>query len=304
MMVLVLGWLSCMSADVLPELSPPLAEMSVIVDAAAVPSGEGVVVEVQALAAEGWSVEAGQPFSEGLTVELLSEVGPVAVGERSVLTRRYALKGPDGSYVVGTTEGHAVGPADEKRSFEAAPVFVDIGVEGPNGGPMDGFADTPPPPPDNTWAVIMIVAGVLTLVGLLWWWRRRRTQRNILAAPPVPPHILAQGAWAEARSTITEDHPLAVRLSMVLREYLEARSGFPASKATSVEIGSAMEQLGIDGRPVGAELWHGIAQILDATDRLKFARQGGGTEFFAAMDTHFQAIINQTRPVPIEPDDA
>jgi len=116
--------------------------------------------------------------------------------------------------------------------------------------------------------------------------------------PVVPPHILAQGAWADARATIEGDHPLAVRLSMILREYIEARAGIPASKATSAEIWEALAYTGIDGRPITESLRGHIAQILDATDRLKFARQGGGDAFFTALDQHFQTIINQTRPLP------
>ena len=304
MMVLFFAVLGCINTDVLPALSPSLTEVSVTLDSAAVASGAPVVVEISALTAEGWTVQAGVPFSEGLEVELLSEEGPTVVDERQLMRRRFKLTGPDGSYVIGTTETHAQGPEEQERDIESPPLFVDIGVTGPSGGPMDGFAHTPPPPPDKTRRYAMIAAAVLAALGLLLWWRRRRARRGAQAPPPVPAHILAQGAWADARATISADHPLAVRLSMVLREYLEARSGYPASKATTAEIWTAMERVGIDGRPLGPELRQSIAQILDATDRLKFARLGGGGDFFDELDKHFGMIINHTRPVPAEADDA
>ena len=303
-MMVALMLLSCMGTDVLPALAPPKAEVGVTVESAAVASGEPIVVEIQALASSGWEIEAGVPFAEGLSVELLGEDGPTVVDDRTVVTRRYGLSGPDGSYVIGSTEGQGRGPDDQTRSFEAVPVFVDIGVDGPDGGPMDGFA-VPPPPPERPTAIYVAAAlGLAALLALALWWRRRRARLLSVLPPPVPPHIVAQGAWADARGTISDDHPLAVRLSMILREYLEARSGIPASKATTAEIWESMERMGIDGRPLHADLRSHFAQILDATDRLKFARQGGGEAFFSDLDGHFQAIINQTRPLPVGDDDA
>lgn len=303
-MMLLLTLLGCLGADVLPALAPSKAEVEVSVESAAVGSGETVVVQIQALASSGWSVEAGIPFADGLEVELLSEEGPIVVDERTLVTRRYGMSGPDGSYVIGTTEGQGRGPNDQTRSFESVPVFVDIGVDGPVGGPMDGFASAPPPPPSRTGLYAAIALGLALLLALGLWWRRRRAQRSTIQPPPVPAHIVAQGAWADARGTIADDHPLAVRLSMILREYLEARSGIPASKATTAEIWGSMERMGIDGRPLHGDLRNHFARILDATDRLKFARQGGGQAFFSDLDIHFQAIINKTRPLPSDDDDA
>ena len=93
---------------------------------------------------------------------------------------------------------------------------------------------------------------------------------------------------------------------MILREYIEACAGIPASKATTAEIWEGLAIAGIDGRPITDSLRGHIAQILDATDRLKFAREGGGDGFFQSLDKHFQTIINETRPRPPadESDDA
>ena len=289
--------LACFNADVLPALAPPQAEVSVLLESAEVASGKPAVVQIRTLGAYGWSFEPVIPYAEGLEVELLSEAGPSIVGERTVHTRRYALTGVDGSYVIATTEGRAVGPGEQTRDFEVTPLFVDIGVEGPTGGPMDGFAARPAVETPSIDRYIWGGLAITVALALAWWLYRRR-QRQGVEVPVVPPHILAQGAWADARATIEGDHPLAVRLSMILREYIEDRAGIPASKATSAEIWEALAYTGIDGRPITESLRGHIAQILDATDRLKFARQGGGDAFFTALDQHFQTIINQTRPLP------
>jgi hypothetical protein len=118
-------------------------------------------------------------------------------------------------------------------------------------------------------------------------------------APPIPPHIIAQGAWADARAQIEEDHALAVRLSMILREYIEARTGVPATKGTTNEILQHFEDHGFDGLHFDVEARLRVQRILDATDRLKFAREGGGEVFFQSLDKDFEAIINATRPTDV-----
>ena len=301
MSVLLMAWIAgCGSGDVLPALAPPQAAVDVWLMDANVASGEPAMVTVQTTGAEGWTFQPIIPFAENLEVSLVAESGPSAVNDRQVTLQQYAMTGPDGSYVIGTTEGEATGPGGQTRTFESVPLFVDIGVEGPTGGPMDGFAAAPPPKPTPWRAISMAILAATVLAALWLWWRRRQRLRSAAVPPPVPPHILAQGAWADARATIQDEHALAVRLSMVLREYLEARTGIPASKATTIEIWEALARTGVNGRPIDEALKGHIAQILDATDRLKFARVGGGSAFFQSLDQHFGVIIQVTRPVETE----
>lgn len=306
MSVALLFWLvGCGSGDVLPALAPPQADVDVWLVEAKVPSGQPAMVTVQTTSAEGWSFEPIVPYADDLEVTLVAESDPATVNDRQVISRQYAMSGPDGSYVISTTEGEAIGPGGQTRTFESVPLFADIGVDGPTGGPMDGFATAPQPEPPPWRAMILSALASMVLLGVLLWWRRRRAQRVAVAPPPVPPHIVAQGAWADARATIKDEHAQAVRLSMVLREYLEARTGIPASKATTTEIWDALSKTGVDGRPIDDALRGHIAQILDATDRLKFARVGGGAPFFQELDTHFGVIMRVTRPVvPQGGDDA
>ena len=290
-------WLFACGTDVLPVLAPPQAEVTVEAVEAKVAAGEPILVEVKSWAAEGWEVHPGVPYAEGLTVELVSEEGPIQTDGRAVRTWVYGLTGDKGSYVIATSTGHATGPGDQEREFEIQPIFADVGVPGPNGGPMAGLADVPeePPPP---WGWIIASALFTVLLGLIWrWWRRRPKT----LPPPIPPHIVAQGAWADARAQIEEDHPLALALSMVLRVYIEARCGFPATAGTTNEIIKGIEKTGFDSQPLGIDDGLRIGRILDATDRLKFAREGGGEEFFTSLDRDFEALINATRPNLLEP---
>jgi len=137
---------------------------------------------------------------------------------------------------------------------------------------------------------------VLLIIGLVWGARRWLRSRPTILPPPIPAHIIAQGAWSDARAQVQEDHPLAMRLSMILREYIESRTGVPATKGTTNEILQHLEHHGFDGESFDIEARMRVQRILDATDRLKFAREGGGEGFFDSLDGDFEGIINATRP--------
>ena len=239
MMLWILALLACANSELLSALAPPQAEVRVEAQAPKVGTGEPVIVDVETWAADGWVVQAGVPVAEGLAVEMVEQFEPVVVDDRTVRVARYALSGPDGSYVIAMTEGSATGPADQQRSFAPPPIFADIGVDGPVGGPMDGFAATPQvEPPPYGWiagAVAGLLALLIAVAGFVRWFRGRERP----AAPVTPPHIVAQGDWAEARSTIDDDHRLALRLSMILRVYIEAVTPIPATAATAAIAATA-----------------------------------------------------------------
>jgi hypothetical protein len=106
---------------------------------------------------------------------------------------------------------------------------------------------------------------------------------------------VARRAWDEARRAGLDDHALALRLSNVLRTYFDDAIGFPASARTTREILVHLEGV-LDAAHRGR-----ARHILDATDRLKFAREGGGAGFFEALDDDFAAVLEATRPRAEEP---
>lgn len=273
---------------------PPPAEVELVATVAAqhVDEGQPVELTVQLLQAPGWTAELAPPTAAGLELRQVAEEGPVQVGERSLRTFRYELTGPPGSYVIEPGSADARGPGDQQRPLQAPPLFVDLGVQGPTSQVAD-FQAAPPPEP-FPWALAAgLAAGTLALAGTgAWLWSRRRAPAAP-PPPPDPPHVAARRQWAQVRAQGLADHPQAVALSQVLRRYLEAITGWPATMRTGPEILRWMEQESVTG--ASARLRAG--RILDATDRLKFAREGGGASFFAALDQDFEAVIEATRPV-------
>lgn len=300
--LLVLALSGCGGPSALAPLAPPEVDLVARVSQAHVDKDQPVQLEIRGTASEGWTLQPGAVSAEGLTVTPTAQEGPVQTGDQQVWTWRYELSGPPGSYVVEPGGGSASGPGDQRRDIETPPLFVDIGVTGPTGGPM-ADVEAPPPPEPPPWGLIA-AGGALALAALgagIWW--RRRARAPVPPPPPEPPHVLASRAWERARLSDLDDHALALELSRVLRVYVEAITGFPATARTSREILRALES---EVR-LEPSLRVRAGHILDATDRLKFAREGGGEAFFKSLDEDFLAVIEATRPAdpaPPAPPDA
>ncbi len=209
------------------------------VAAAKVEEGEPVQLTVFLREAEAWSAERGEPEAAGLELREVEALAPVTVPGGQLNAWRYELRGPAGSYVIRPGSAQAEGPGGQQQQVEGAPIFVDIGVQGPR-SPVSDFEAVPveASPP---WALLALAGLGLGALGLTVLILRRRP------APPPPP-------------------PLAPH-EQALQDWRRQRA----------------------------------AGLLDATDRLKFAREGGGASFFAELDEDFEAIIEATRPAGGEP---
>lgn len=290
-MTLLLALAGC-GSTALPALAPPPVDRAVVVVDKQVADGEPVVVEVRTWTEPGWTLPAAQPTADGLTIAKTATDGPTREGERDRLVETWELTGPAGSYVVGVAEVEATGPAGETRKLAPPAVFVDIGVDGPLAQGLSDFEAPPPPEPPPYGTYALIAGGTLALAGLLGgllWWRSRRPEP---VAPPEPPHLRAVRRWEEARTSGVDDHALALALSAILREYVEETQAWPATARTTREILQYVESNGTLG--VADRLR--ARRVLDATDRLKFAREGGGQDFFDELDTDFRAVVAAMRP--------
>jgi len=273
----------------------PPAEVEVRLLARQVESGEPVVVEVDAWAAEGWRVTPPVPQAEELTLVDREEGVPTREGDRWRITSRFTFSGPDGSYVIASSPGAHLAPDGAEETVEIPPLFVDVGVTGPLAKDLAGL-EAPPAAREIPWLWIAGgLAALSMLVGGVVWWGRRSTPEP--SAPELSPSERARRAWGRARAEQAADHPLSVELSRIFRTYLEGTSGWPASRRTGPEILAWLS----DTNRLGPADQARAARILQATDRLKFAREGGGTAFFEALDADFSGILEAdafSAPVP------
>lgn len=281
----------------LPALAPAPADATAIVMDKQVATSQSARLVVQTWNAPGWSVPQPEPVSEGLTATLVEREGPTVVGQRERWTSIWSLAGPDGSYVVTLPEVTASGPGDQTRPLAPAPVFIDIGVEGPLASGLGEFEAPPPPAAPSHQTIAAAAAGTAVLLGILGavWWRRR--QRSGPITPSEPPDVQARKAWAAARSAGLDDHGLALALSRILRVYIEQTQGWPATARTTREIIHHLDAQ----TPLGTADRLRAAAVLDATDRLKFAREGGGTDFFARLGDDFESVVTALRSPPVTP---
>ena len=276
--------------------APPPVGLTLSTPSAHVDAGQPVLVEVTARTSSGWSLTPEAPISQGLTVTAQGHEGPLLSGGQQLETWRYALEGKNGSYVVTLPPASAAGPEGQAQEPTVGPLFVDIGVSGPTGGPMEDLLAAPPPR-ELPWGLILAAGLVALVIGGIGTWLWMRSRRPAPPPPPLAPEVRAREAWEAARARGLADHPLALALSHIFRELLEEREAYPALARTSREILGWMEAENI--LPVAARSH--AARILDATDLLKVAREGGGEPFFAALDEDFEAVLATLRPRGMSP---
>ncbi|MEC7947267.1 MAG: hypothetical protein VX265_06835, partial [Myxococcota bacterium] len=155
----------------------------------------------------------------------------------------------------------------------------------------------PPPEGPPYRAIAAATAGTAALLGILGavWWRRRQRPGPVI--PPDPPDVQARRSWAAARSAGLDDHGLALALSRILRVYIEQTQGWPATARTTREIIHHLEAQTTMGTADRLR----AAAVLDATDRLKFAREGGGAAFFDRLGDDFESVLSALHSAPATP---
>lgn len=150
------------------------------------------------------------------------------------------------------------------------------------------------------WALGVVAA----LAGLAWFLRRRRKRRPAPAAvvaapaePPVrviPPHekALAQlDALAKEQLWKKGDEKTHyVRLSLLLREYLENRYRVPALESTTREILMLIKNAGFP-----LPLQTSLRELLEQSDLTKYARTPPPPQFHEKSIQNARQLIQQTQ---------
>lgn len=287
-MSLVLFLWACQEAQMLDPLAQPDVAVEVGVDRKAVASQDEIAFELRISTREGWSVQPFElDFGELSAEELEATVEDIPVGEQAVF--RYGLSGAEGSYILEPQSFVFTGPEGQEVERESTRLFVDIGTAGPS-SELEGLFELPPAP-ESPWPrrLKALSAGLVALALLALWWRRRPDQEPT-ALPLVPADQEALDAWEQAYTKQgLDDHARALLLSQIYRRYLERVFELPASAFTSAEV---LRSIKAD---LSEDQWGQSRRLLNATDRIKYARRGGGSALFEALDRDFRDLIATTR---------
>ncbi|MBM76157.1 MAG: hypothetical protein CMK59_12210 [Proteobacteria bacterium] len=212
------------------------------------------------------------PSSDGLEIELLEQKEPHWIGSLQQQEFHYQLSGKEGSYIINPA---IVSSALLSEDLQANLIYVDIGEAQQEAQLFDAIA---PPQDQNDWIWMLAGAGVVAgLVGGFLYFRRRPLV--------LEPHVLARQKWDSAKGL--EPHPRAVQSSMIVREYLWIQHQAPL-----LELSAEESVVWLQKSTLPSQIQVEIQKVLTATDRLKFARQGGGELFFKELDTAFEQIVD------------
>lgn len=149
------------------------------------------------------------------------------------------------------------------------------------------------------------------VLGALAWegrrrWKARPAPEGPAAPlePPVPPEVAAERALAQLRDSglwESGDHALYyLRLTDILRAYLEARYGEPASAMTSVEVARLVKAREPDLKAAAV-----VRELLSRADLVKFARVSPGADQGPRDADLVLGVVRGTTPkVPAPPEAA
>ena len=287
-MIGFLWLLACQDAQMLDPLAQPDVAVEVRVAEKAVAAGSEVELELRLSTRDDWDFLPFEIQLETLEAEELEAVvEDLPFGERAVF--RYGLAGESGSHLIESQAFSFTGPDGEVVERESTRLFVDIGQGGPSSD-LEGLFELPPLP-ENPWPKRLIGLAVCLLgILILGWWWLRRPKPVVLAPPPLPPDVEALEAWEVVQSQgHLDDHARALLLSQIFRRYLERVFALPASAFTSAEVLRSVREV------LEEEHWGQSKRLLSATDRIKYARRGGGVALFDALDQDLREIIGATR---------
>ena len=122
------------------------------------------------------------------------------------------------------------------------------------------------------WAWVAIAAALVLLVLAILWWQRARRRRLLRGEPPQPAHVLALAALDRLQNddliTLQRIEEFYVRVSGILRHYIEWRFGLRAPEQTTEEFLDAML---VAGGPIAKHRGL-LSAFLEHCDLVKFAR--------------------------------
>ena len=271
-------------------------------------ASDRILLEIEAVAPEGEPVTFPE-FDDKLGefhVANIRRSSPRLVDEGQVIVvASYELE-PflPGEYAIPPLEiGHTTQGADATAiTTEAIPITVISVVPETEADP--DINDIAPPvdlPGRSLWVYVAIAFGILALAaGAYYLWRRRRKQVEEVA-PTIPPH---EHAYAELEKLLREDllakgevKLFYLRLSNILRHYIEDRFGLDAPESTTEEF---LEDLRA-GTDFTSEQKALLRRFLEHCDLVKFAKHEPTREEVDLAVDACRTFIDQTKPLPESP---
>ncbi len=155
--------------------------------------------------------------------------------------------------------------------------------------------------PVLVFALVALLAAAAAALGIYYWTRRHRA----LAGVPVPPPPAHEIALQKIRELIAKDYinhgleqQFYYELSLIVREYLEARFGIRAPEMTTEEFLEHL-RLGATLAPEHKEL---LRDFLTHCDLVKFARYDPVQPEIDAAVASARRLIEETREIGLRPD--
>lgn len=150
----------------------------------------------------------------------------------------------------------------------------------------------------SVWPWIWAGLAVLSVAALIWWWRRRRIRAEAAAggAPAVParpPEETAREALEElAASGLAESGEIKlfyIRLSDIVRRYIEGRFGISALDRTTAELLPEIRR-----NPALSRLAPEIRNFFEDCDLAKFAKYIPKPEDITTDLAHARRVVDET----------
>jgi hypothetical protein len=132
--------------------------------------------------------------------------------------------------------------------------------------------------------VLLLVSLLALAAGLLSRLVRRKMNPFAPEAPPVPPHIAAQNALDALRNEPWIPEPFFVKLSLILRTYLEDRFKLNAPESTTEELAEKLPR----------EHKGSLLPFFEQADLVKFARADAQQEVMQTAFTTVEDFVEQT----------
>lgn len=133
------------------------------------------------------------------------------------------------------------------------------------------------------WVVLLILV-VAVLVGVITLRVVKRPKAVEKSAPPVPPHVTAKESLAALRNEPWKPEPFFVKLSLILRTYLEGRFEMNAPELTTEEL----------TRKLPHEHKKTLEPFFEQSDLVKFARADAQQEVMQTAFTTVETFVDQT----------